>query len=192
MSIDTSEEFEHRSEHEVYNALKNLRRRYALYYLKQCEASVPLGQLAEQIAAWENNTTVENVTAEQRKSVYSALHQTHIPKLVDAGVISYDRNNGCIEFSTWGKQLDLYLGNDLQTSIRWNRFYLGVSLVGTVGLLLSSWGAPLFAAVPELGWATTLFLVFTVAALVHTYDLQQWRRRFEENAPDFAIEFNRN
>lgn len=170
--------------------MKNLRRRYALYYLKQEEKPVELGELAEQVAAWENDTTVDSITAEQRKSVYSALYQTHLPKLEEAGVITYDRRQGVVSFSQEGRDLDIYLASDPQATIPWNRFYLGLSVAGLAGTGFKVLDAAPLAMLTDLEWTLLVLVAFLVAGLAHTYDVVQWRRRFEGAAPDFLLEFN--
>ena len=173
---------------EVFDAVKNLRRRYALYHLKQQRCPVELGELAEQVAAWENDTTVAEITSEQRKSVYSALYQTHLPKLEEAGIINYDRGRGVVSFSEQGKDLDLRLASDPQTTVAWNRWYLGLSAVGLVGILLIVTGAGPFSMVSELVWAGFVLSAFFLLSLSHSYDTRRWRRRFDGAAPDFLLE----
>lgn len=80
----------------VFDVLKNRQRRYVLQYLRDADGPVQLSELAEQVAAWENDTTVEAVTAKDRKRTYTSLYQLHLPKLDDAGVIEYDQSGGVI------------------------------------------------------------------------------------------------
>ena len=173
---------------EVFDAVKNLRRRYALYYLKQRRCPVELGELAEQVAAWENDTTVERITSEQRKSVYSALYQTHLPKLEDAGIVEYDRGRGLVSFSKQGKDLDLRLASDPQTTVAWNQWYLGLSAAGLTGMLFVVLGTGPFSMISELIWAGLMLSAFFLLSISHSYDLRRWRRRFDGAAPDFLLE----
>lgn len=177
---------------EVFDAMKNLRRRYALYYLKHEHEPAELGDLAEQVAAWENDTTVDAITSEQRKSVYSALYQTHLPKLEETGIVSYDRNRGVVEFSQRGEALNLYLANDPQTSVAWNRWYFGLSAVGLAGVGFDVLAIEPFAAVPDAGWAIFFLGLFSLLAAAHSYDMRCWRRRFDGAAPDFVLELDRS
>ena len=178
------------TESQVFDAAKNLRRRYALYYLKSEDEPAELGDLAEQIAAWENDTTVEAITAEQRKSVYSALYQTHLPKLEEAGVLNYDRNSNVITFTDDAENLDLYLASDSRTSVQWERLYLGLGGAAVAASALCALEVGPFADVSGLLLATIIAVAVMVLALVHTYDCRQWRRRFDGTAPDFALELN--
>ncbi len=48
---------------DVFDVLSNPRRRYALHTLRREDRELQLGEVAEQVAAWENGTTVESVGA---------------------------------------------------------------------------------------------------------------------------------
>ncbi|GAA0224174.1 hypothetical protein ACFFQF_09415 [Haladaptatus pallidirubidus] len=48
------------SRDELFHILRNQRRRYALYYLKQHDEPVTLGAIVEQVTAWEHGITPRN------------------------------------------------------------------------------------------------------------------------------------
>jgi|SRR6056297_2957358 len=77
-------EFDH-----VYEALANRRRRYVCYSLLE-DAQQSLTELATDVAAWENDVPEGAVTHRQHERAYVSLYHTHIPKLVDLGVVSFD------------------------------------------------------------------------------------------------------
>src|SRR6056297_3617343 len=81
------------SEEEVYDAVKNLRRRYVLYYLNERGRPVELGDLAEQVAAWENNVAIEDVSPEQRNSIHRTVDRPRPPKPEDIGIVTYVRES---------------------------------------------------------------------------------------------------
>ncbi|WP_247728445.1 DUF7344 domain-containing protein [Halovivax limisalsi] len=112
----------------IFELLKNRRRREVLQYLLEAEETVTLGELAEQIAAWENDTTVAALNSDQRKRVYVALYQTHLPKMDDAGIIDYDQDRGLIELADNADLLVMYLDTDTHHTDRWDRWYVAVSL----------------------------------------------------------------
>ena len=180
----------HPSREEVFDAVKNLRRRYVLYYLQRYGGPIDLGELAEQVAAWENDTTVSNVSPGERKSVYSALHQTHLPKLESAGVLRYDPDRSLVRATERTERLELQLASDPQTSVPWHRLYLTLATVSLV-LLASVWvGLYPFTLLSGVQYALVVIAVFGVTALFHTRDLRQWRRRADNAAPDFILELN--
>lgn len=53
---------------------------------------VSVRQLAKEIAAVEQDTSLENATGDDYRNVYTALIQTHLPELADIGAIAYDDN----------------------------------------------------------------------------------------------------
>ena len=81
---------------EICHLLQNGRRRNVLRFLARHEGTAELGEIAEHIAAAENDTTVERLSSDERKRVYIALYQIHVPKLADANVVDYDRDRGTL------------------------------------------------------------------------------------------------
>lgn len=81
----------------LFELVSNQRRRYLLYYLWQNDGQGQIGSLAEQIAAWENDISVQRVTSKQRKCVYTALQQFHLTKLETYDVVSFDKRDGSVE-----------------------------------------------------------------------------------------------
>jgi hypothetical protein len=79
---------------EVFHLLQNQRRRDVLRVLRDVDGTVEMSDVAEQVAAWEHDTTVEALTSSQRQRVYISLYQRHLPKLDDAGVIDYEQSRG--------------------------------------------------------------------------------------------------
>jgi hypothetical protein len=58
--------------------------------LVHTEASMPVRQIAKEIVAVEEDTPVDQTTGDAYHNVYTALIQTHLPKLDDIEAISYD------------------------------------------------------------------------------------------------------
>ncbi|MFC7082599.1 DUF7344 domain-containing protein [Halorussus caseinilyticus] len=129
-SEDEEEVEEELSRDLVFDVLKNRRRRYALHYLRRADGSVQLSELAEQVAAWENDITVDTISAAERKRVYTALYQSHLPKLDDAGIVEYNQNRGIVELSGAAEQLDVYLDLESRPDIPWCNWYLGLAVGG--------------------------------------------------------------
>jgi len=77
----TNNDADEPSRDEVFKALSNRRRRNVITYLKQHDDDARVRDIAEQLAAWENDVEIPEVTYKQRKRVYTALHQSHLPKL---------------------------------------------------------------------------------------------------------------
>ncbi|ESS10477.1 MAG: hypothetical protein A07HR60_02492, partial [uncultured archaeon A07HR60] len=73
-------------EQDVFTLLSNERRRGVVRALQELEPPVDLGDLAEWIAARENEKTVPELTSEERRRVYSALQQRHLDHLEEADI----------------------------------------------------------------------------------------------------------
>lgn len=81
----------------TFEILSNPRRRNTISYLAQSDTEmVHLRDLAEQIAAWENGVSMQEVKYNERKRVYTSLYQTHLPKMDRLGIIEYDRSSGVV------------------------------------------------------------------------------------------------
>ena len=168
----------------VFDVLKNRRRRYALHYLKQQEGSVKLSDLAEQVAAWENDTTINNISAAERKRVYTALYQSHLPKLDDAGIVDYNQNRGIVELTEKAAELDVYLELVTKDDISWSKYYLGLAMVG-MSVVTAAWlQLPVFSSMPDIVWAVLIVAAFTASAAAHTYHTRRQEMGSSETPPE--------
>ena len=166
-SVTASEESDGLSKDVIFELLKNRRRREVLQYLLDREETVTLGELAEQIAAWENDTTVNALSSDQRKRVYVALYQTHLPKMDDAGIIDYDQDRGLIALSDNADLLMMYLDTDSHKQDRWDRWYAALSVVGSLLIVAGALGVPPLASVSIAGLATAVVVAFLALSTVH-------------------------
>ena len=144
----------------VFEILKNKRRRLVLRYVRREEnGSVDLGELAEHVAALENDKSVAALTSGERKRVYVGLYQCHLPKMDDAGIVAFDRNRGTIELGENADQLDEYLDNQTNDETVWPRYYLSITLIGAGLFLIGQAG--LFPA----AWIQTAIVLGMIGAL---------------------------
>ena len=162
------------SEEELFEVLANHRRRYVLRALSGSDAH-DIGSLAETVAAWEKGTTVERVAREDRKSVYTALQQLHLPKLHKAGLVVYDKDRGTVRPTAAKEEVNIYLdvvrGNDLP----WHEYYLALSAVSAALLLVAWLDFFPFGLLPDAGWAGLVVLSFFVSAVFHYRSHEQAR-----------------
>ncbi|WP_130499874.1 DUF7344 domain-containing protein [Natrinema hispanicum] len=121
---------------EIYHLLQTQRRRDVLRYLRTADDRVRLRDLAEQVAAWEQETTVDNLTSDERQRVYISLYQSHLPKLDNHGIVDYDKDRGWVEPTPHAKQLRPYLEPPSQPASppRWPRRYAGTIVCCGLGL----------------------------------------------------------
>ncbi len=155
----------------TFEVLKNRRRRLVLEYLRDTEETVTIGELAEHIAAIENDIPVKQLDAQQRKRVYIGLYQCHLPKMDDAGVVDFDQNRGRIDPGENVDGLYEYLdvgeqaGEDSVESV-----YVGAS----VGFAVLFFGA-------QAAGAATLGTALVVVFLAFVLCVTCWRHFFDES-----------
>src|SRR6056297_3193216 len=121
----------------LFEVLKNRRRREVIRYLREHEQQVTLSDLAEHIAALENDTDIASITSSQRKRVYVGLYQCHLPKMADMGIVPFNQNRGIVSLGENAPQLYEYLDNQSPETRPWHQYYLGLSGVGAVLFLVS-------------------------------------------------------
>ena len=133
-------------------------------------------QRPAEVASWERCCDPEEVAVAKRKSVYSALHQTHLPYLEERGLVAFDRETNEIEWLLENSEVDLSLAADPRKTVRWYRVYL--LLAGVSGPLPGSvWaGLPAFARVPPIALAVVLVSSYAATSVAHWYDVHRWRR----------------
>ena len=148
----------------VFSLLSNRRRRYVFYSLEREGGTATIGDLATCIAAWEECVPVEEASTNQRKVVYNALQQSHLPRLAERCLVVYDRETGFVELTERGAQLDDYLERVPVRDLRWSRLYLGMAGVACALAGALAVGVPTVARVSGEAWFTLLaFALFVVA-----------------------------
>jgi len=159
---------------EIFDLLSNHRRRYVIHYcMSTDEEAVELSDLAEQITAWEQDKDVTEITSGERKTVYTSLQQTHLPRLERAGMITFE--SGTVELTDEVRRLGIYLDIVPENTIPWGAYYLGLSLLA--GLIVGALWIGLLPANPvsPLIYLTGTVLVFGVSAAYHAYTTRKYR-----------------
>jgi len=155
------------SRDETFEMLSNRRRRYIIHYLQDTESTVTLSDLAEQVAAWENETDIAAISANERKTVYTSLQQFHLPKMDETGVVEFDDRAGEVELTDAAEGLDLYLEVVDEYDIPWSLYYIGFSALGTLLVTLSWLEIGPFGAIPYVGWTVFLLSSLLVSSASH-------------------------
>ena len=162
------------SKDKIFHLLQTPRRRYVLRYLKDREGTVEMRDIAEQVAAWENGTSVQALTSDERQRVYIPLYQSHLPKLDEEGIIEYNQSRGTIKRTKLADQLDRYLTVDeaevddeaeTERELPWESYYLGVSVFSTILLAGSVLGVPVLAALPAVAIGGAIVAMFSFVTL---------------------------
>jgi len=154
----------------IFDILSSPRRRYVLYFLRTEQSPIQLTDLAEHVAAWENDTTVEDLSTQQRKRVYVSLYQTHLPKLSEAGLVEYDDDSGAVSIASKASEIDPYLG-DAETETPWYLYYFAVAVASTLLILASIAGLGIPQAI------VGIIVVGSFAVLTTIHAVSHWRQR---------------
>jgi hypothetical protein len=151
-----------------FAVLKNERRRHTFRVLEREGGATTLSRAAELIAGWENGLDPSVLDAQQRKRVYIALYQRHLPRMADVGVIEFERRSGEIRLTEPGRRLWTWCqrvrpgGAGAGATDRWPQLYLAVGVVGVAATAVAT-----MDLVPSV-WSTTTILTATVfVALAH-------------------------
>ena len=134
---------------QVFEILKNRRRREVLHYLDDNGGTATLSDLAEHIAALENDTTVAAISSSQRKRVYVGLYQCHLPKMDDMDIVDFEQNRGTIELAQNADQLEQYL-QDRTPTRNWALLYFGLAAAAGVLFIAARLGLASVGLTPPL------------------------------------------
>jgi DNA-binding transcriptional ArsR family regulator len=142
------------SKDELFQILSNSRRRHIIYYLAEAGEPLSLNRLATKIAAAESGTPEAEITSEERQRVYISLYQTHLPKLEEGGIVSYDEDERTVSLTDEIREEGFFW---MDTGVRsgWLRYYLALAAASWL-LVVAVWLVPGVAAV---GWAAVAVAV---------------------------------
>jgi hypothetical protein len=152
-------------ENEVYDILRNERRRHVLRYLVDDSETSTIADIADHIAEIESGESPP--PSDTRQSVYVSLHQTHLPKLDGLGVVDYDRDDRTVTLLEGADEVVTRLegpGGDDATALGWVLGLAVAGLVATAGALV---GAPELAGVVG---AAALGVVSAAAGALYVRD----------------------
>jgi len=184
LGAETEEPTSTASRDTIYKMLANRRRRYTIQYLKGQENEVTLGALAEQVGAWEQGTDPGQLTSAERKTVYTALQQRHLPKMADVGIVEFDKRAGTVAPTESLTDLDIYAEVVSSGEFPWSQYYLGLSVIA-VALMTAVWTDvyPL-VSLPDLAWGIFVTISFTVSALVHVLVTREMKLETASEPPE--------
>jgi len=157
------------TEETVFEVLSNGRRRFVFHFLKQQQRSVYLRELAEHVAAWENDKPITQLTSAETKRVKTALHQHHLPKMDASGFVTYDSTRETVSLSENVADLEVYLDVVPGVDVPWSLYYLGLSGVGVFALACAWVDVWPLSLVTGFSAATFLSVAVLISGVVHTY-----------------------
>lgn len=155
---------QHEHQNQLFDALANHRRRFALYACNEAGGELPLGTIAEQVASWEYDKPLNEITSSERKRVYTSLQQHHLKRLEDAGLVEVDGDQ--VSLTDRARQVDLYLEVVPGETIPWSLYYLGLSIISGAALAIALlFELPEAVTIEVVG--AGIVLLFLVSAIVH-------------------------
>ncbi|WP_137283439.1 DUF7344 domain-containing protein [Halorussus salinisoli] len=160
---------------EIHNVLRNDRRRHTIQHLRDADGPLSVDSLAEHIATVETGESPP--PRDVRKSVYVSLHQTHLPKLDDLGIVDYDQREQVLELRDRAEEVEVYMEVVSEDDISWATYYLGVSALGVVTLLAVRFDL-LFVSQFGIEFWSWYFVVFFALSATYHYYLEQKQRVF--------------
>lgn len=166
----------------VFDVLSNARRRQVVHYLLQRgEDQVTLRELSRQIAAWENDIDREVVDTTQRKRVYTALRQSHLPTLARNGFVDYDDDRSIVRPTEKVADLRVYLEVVPGKEMPWSVYYTGLGLLLVSVTVAKLAGVFPFGEVPAVIWTAIFAALVTGSGLAHV--LKQREMRLGSDGP---------
>ena len=113
----------------IFDIVSNRRRRFVLTHLQREGGPVQLTDIATELAAAESDIPPEEVGTKARKRAYVSLYQTHVPRLIEEGIVAHDEETGTVRLRDPAAEVLAYLGRD-RSDQRWPRRYFALALVG--------------------------------------------------------------
>lgn len=149
---------------EIHDVLRNDRRRLVLSRLRESETPISVRDLSEYIATVESGESPapRNV----RQSVYVSLHQTHLPKLEDLGIINCESADG-VTLAQHADEVTVYLEVVPKYGLSWGEYYLGLGVLGVLVQVASMMGVPIVAGTDAATFAIVFSLLFIGSAAYH-------------------------
>ena len=77
---------------ELFDALADYRRRRVLRLAVDHRTPLALSDVADEIAAAEHDGRFTDISEGEITRIYTSLYHSHVPKLVEAGLLEYDQD----------------------------------------------------------------------------------------------------
>lgn len=172
---------------EVFSLLSNQRRRYVLHVCEVADTPIGISELSERVASMEYGKEREKLDSDERKRVYTAMKQTHLPAMEKAGVIEYDGRE--VRLTDKADEVEVYMDVVPSGSLPWSYYYLGLSLISSL-VLVGVWAGVYPESVPDLFWAGLIVVAFGVSSIYHAYRsirLNEFEESPETEEPEAVI-----
>lgn len=150
------------SEEQIYEVLSNTRRRSAFQQLALGgERTMSLRELSVRLATEESGQSPP--PRRLRESVYSSLHQTHLPLLDELGVFSYDHDTRTVSLCEHAHEVSRYMEVTPHRGVTWGELYRGLGIVSLLVVLTALLGVPGVGTIDPVLWTSGFLATFAVA-----------------------------
>ena len=157
-------------EGQIHEVLRNDRRRLALEALRESDGRSTVRELSETVATRE--TGEEPAPRNKRQSVYVSLHQTHLPKLDELGIVQYDGDSKEVTLEQRIEEVEVYMEVVPEYGLSWGEAYFGLALLGLLISIAALLEVPGIAAVGLPRIAVGYFLLLLCVSGYHVYTHQ--------------------
>lgn len=145
-------------ETEIHDLLRNERRRQVIKHLQGSIGKTTLRDLAEAIA--EHETGESPPPKNIRNSVYNSLHQTHLPKLDQRGIVEYESDRKTIRLTEDVRSVDVYMEVVTPYGITRSEYYSALGTLSLFVVLAALIDVPVISAVDPVLWVSVCLAVF--------------------------------
>lgn len=161
----------------VYEILANPRRRGTIQHLTETAGGrvMSLRDLSAAIATEETGQSPPPSAC--RESVYNSLHQTHLPKLEELGVVEYDRETRAVRIRNSARAVERYMQKSALPGLRWEEYYRGLGIAALVTVVAALANVPGIGAVDPLLWASGFLCVFALSTGYQLWSLRWYLRQ---------------
>ena len=157
-------------EGEIHDVLRNDRRRLTLEALREADGGSTVRELSEVVAARE--TGEEPPPRNKRQSVYVSLHQTHLPKLDELGIVEYDGDSKEVTLQERIEEVEVYMEVVPEYGLSWGEAYFGLALLGLLTAVAAVTGVPGISSLGLSYLVVAYFLLQLVVSAYHVYSHQ--------------------
>lgn len=152
---------------EIHDVLSNERRKMVIDLLREERTEMSARDLSEYIA--ERETGESPPPRNKRQSAYVSLHQTHLPKLDDLGIIEYDQSDKTVALDDEARQqVSVYMETVPRYGLSWSEYYAGVSALGLLLVAATAVDVPVIASVDGIAYASVVLALVGASAVYQT------------------------
>ncbi len=155
------------AENDIHDVLSNSRRRTAIRELRTSGGWITVRELSEAIATDETGQSPAPRCT--RESVYASLHQTHLPRLHDLGVVEYDRTTKRVRACSGARDVGRYMTVVTGYGLTWAELYQALGVVTLLVVLAALLEVPVIAAVDPILWTSLALATFAGVTVIHLW-----------------------